>query len=83
MNQCVNASTRFSPAQLMFTLNRDAVADLSGGVQDVNMAEQGKSISDIQGAVSGRRAKAAENLTKAAVAMTSGGRLQPCTRWVI
>lgn len=45
------------------------MADLSGGVQEVNMAEEGETFEDIQQAVLRRRDKAAENLTKAEKAM--------------
>ena len=69
MNRCVNASTGFSPAQLMFSHQSGVNADLSGGMQEKEMAEKGESLVDIQAAVSDRRAKASENLTKASAAM--------------
>ena len=64
MNHCVNASTGFSPAQLMFSHSSGVVVDLSGGAQESVMVEGGESFQDIQQAVQARREKAAENLTK-------------------
>ena len=69
MNHCVNASTGFSPAQLMFSHSSGIVADLSGGAQASVMVEGGESFQDIQKSVQARREKAAENLIKARLAM--------------
>ena len=41
MNHCMNASTGFSPAQLMFSHSSGVVADLSGGAQESVMVKGG------------------------------------------
>ena len=41
MNHCMNASTVFSPAQLMFSHSSGVVADLSGGAQELVMVKGG------------------------------------------
>ena len=60
MNHCVNASTGFSPAQLMFSHSSGVVADLSGGAEESVRVEGGESFQDIQQAVQARREKAAK-----------------------
>ena len=59
MNYCVNGSTGFSQAQLMFSHSSGIVADLSGGAQESVMVEGGESFQDMQQSVQARREMAA------------------------